>query len=57
MAAFKGFCQQNVKSKSIFNAACCLYMTLQNYEKTLSWNWFRNSPSPSLIHREIHNLK
>ena len=37
MAAFKGFSQQNVKSKSIFNAACCLYMTLQNYEKTLSW--------------------
>ena len=37
MAAFKGFSQQNVKSKSIFNAACCLYMPLQNYGKTLSW--------------------
>ena len=28
--SIKGFSQQNVKLKSIFNAACCLYMTLQN---------------------------
>ena len=31
IAIFKGVSWQNVKSKPIFNAACCLYITLQNY--------------------------
>ena len=31
IAAFKGVSWQNVKSKTIFNAACCHYITFQNY--------------------------
>ena len=37
IAIFKGVSWQNVKSKPIFNAACCLYINLQNYEKAPSW--------------------
>ena len=35
-AAFKGVSWQKVKSKAVLNAACCLYITLQNYEKKSS---------------------
>ena len=35
-AAFKGVWRQKVKSKPVLNAACCLYITLQNYEKKSS---------------------
>ena len=31
IAEFKGVSWQNVKSKPLFNAACCLYITLQNF--------------------------
>ena len=35
-AAFKGVSRQKVKSKPVLNAACCLYITLQNYENKSS---------------------
>ena len=31
IAAFKGVSWQNIKSKTIFNTACCLYIAFQNY--------------------------
>ena len=33
-AAFKWVSRQKVKSKPILIAACCLFITFQNYEKT-----------------------
>ena len=33
-AAFKWVSWQKVKSKPILNAACCLFITFQNYEET-----------------------
>ena len=35
-AAFKGVSRQKAKSKPVLNAACYLYITLQNYEKKSS---------------------
>ena len=55
-AAFKGVSRQKVKSKPVLNAACCLYITLQNYENKSSCIVI-NKLFISYKHREIHSLK
>ena len=46
IAALKGVSWQNVQSKPIFEAACCLYITLRN-----------SSITSTVIHGEIHGLQ
>ena len=53
-AAFKGVSRQKVKSKPVLNAACCLYITLQNYENKSSCIVI-NKLFISYKHREIHS--
>ena len=55
IAAFKGVSWHNIKSKTIFNTACCLYIAFQNYAM-----WDNNLQTLALftlIHGEIHSLR